>query len=698
MSTWRSILGFCLAAVFLCALPLSAQQIPGKFQLVVKGGEDISITLQGRNLILRPGDTIPTGATIRTTAGTNVVISPVPGVLIVVEQNTQMKLVRNSLLLSGVNPSSQIGLELFTGRLSVDTANSLSPGSRIVINTPQGQFLSNNAAFTVSTRIPDLARLDTIAGGVGVVSGRVTAVLSNGEQLGVREGSYLAISGVGSGLVRYTRPGTLPDSLAIFKSGEQPTEEGDSQVIGGGRVGETAENNLQTATTEIVYDALFALLGGDDGQLGEGETISLNGGTVPNGVFPDGIWELTLEDSGDFQLGAGEARGMDGGDVPLGLFPPSMWDIPEGLSLGPTSTNPISQSGTTGEKIAALIESVSIGNSEPPPTVLTIPTITSSSSVSGIRNTSFSYQVITDITATISASGLPPGLSLSGSTINGIPTTNGTFNVTLTASSSDGTSEPFYLVITINSIESPILTISPTVPANLVQATTYTFTLTATSPNGAALGSILQTAGTLPTGLAFTGGNTISGTVTASSGSFSTTFSVSNADGSATTTLLFSVNVLPLTPNTNVIPGAASQAYVAPNGTNSSAALNAISNPVPGGGAFLYDPDSIPGNGDEYYIPDYWGAGGEAAVIAGGGGLYWPWTDTTLGLSLLQAGIRPDGDLFAAFYVYTNYSFGTAGNSSTIVLGTGGAGGFVDSIGTYPIPPQVWGTGWGINP
>jgi hypothetical protein len=674
MFIWRSIFGSCLAAVFLCALPLSAQQIPGKFQLVIKGGEDISITLQGRNLILRPGDAIPIGATIRTTEGTNVVLSPAPGVLMVIEQNSQVKLMRNALSLSGDNPTSQIELELFNGRLSVDTANALSLGSRIVITVPQGQFISNNAAYTVTARFPDLGQLERVASGLGVVSGQVTAILNNGEQLGIREGNYLAISGTGAGLLRYVKPGELPAFLATFEQGEIAATEGDTSSIGGGRTSPDAEDILSSATNTEVEQELLALLREEAAQdlandkersLNEGETLGMDGSEAPPGVI-EGM---------NNAVSASAAQGLAAASAS------SLAEV--GVSAGTTAASAVGSSGgsqtgggTTGETIASFLESISVGNSEAPITVLSVPIITSSSSVSGIRDTAFSYAITTDVSpANITASDMPPGLSLNGSTIEGIPTTNGIYNVTLTTSNESG-SNTFFLVITIRSIESPILTISPTVPASLAFGNSYTFTLTATSPNGSALTGITRT-GTLPDSLTFDGANTISGTVTILTGNFTSLFSVSNADGSATTTLTFSVS---LAPNTgDYIPGADRQDYVTPdyaipiNNKRTSAALNTVSSPIPG---------------------VYWGTAGDGEVVASGGGLYWPWADntgaadSTLGLPLLQAGVRPVGDLFAAFYVYTNFSI--AADGVTVLANTTGPN-RVETPGTFPIPPLTWG-------
>ena len=69
------------------------------------------------------------------------------------------------------------------------------------------------------------------------------------------------------------------------------------------------------------------------------------------------------------------------------------------------------------------------------------PTITSSLIATGTKGFSFSYEITADgdQPITFNASDLPPGLTFSGSTISGIPTTVGTYFVTLNAQNNVGT-------------------------------------------------------------------------------------------------------------------------------------------------------------------------------------------------------------------------------------------------------------------
>ena len=80
------------------------------------------------------------------------------------------------------------------------------------------------------------------------------------------------------------------------------------------------------------------------------------------------------------------------------------------------------------------------------------PVITSSGSATTIYESSISYQIVANnYTTSYGASGLPPGVTVSSSTglISGGPTAVGTFNVTLSATNSLGSSTmPFILTVT----------------------------------------------------------------------------------------------------------------------------------------------------------------------------------------------------------------------------------------------------------
>lgn len=73
-------------------------------------------------------------------------------------------------------------------------------------------------------------------------------------------------------------------------------------------------------------------------------------------------------------------------------------------------------------------------------TVVSPPVVTSPTSASGTVGAAFSYTITaTNSPSSYGATGLPPGLTLSGATIGGTPTTAGTYNCTISASNSAGT-------------------------------------------------------------------------------------------------------------------------------------------------------------------------------------------------------------------------------------------------------------------
>ncbi len=70
-----------------------------------------------------------------------------------------------------------------------------------------------------------------------------------------------------------------------------------------------------------------------------------------------------------------------------------------------------------------------------------VPVISSALVVNTLLNSAFTYKIATTgSTSSYSATGLPPGLTLSGDTISGTPTQAGTFNVVLTVSNDSGSS------------------------------------------------------------------------------------------------------------------------------------------------------------------------------------------------------------------------------------------------------------------
>lgn len=155
--------------------------------------------------------------------------------------------------------------------------------------------------------------------------------------------------------------------------------------------------------------------------------------------------------------------------------------------------------------------------------VPTAPSITSPLAVTGGVGVQFSYQITASgfPAPTFAAAPLPPGLSLLAGVITGIPTTAGSYAVTLTATNSVG-SDSKTLVITIApGPPSPPVISSPLTAAGTAGLPfTYTITASGTAP-------IAFSATGLPPGLTLSGA-VISGTPT-TEGTYTVTLTAGNS-------------------------------------------------------------------------------------------------------------------------------------------------------------------------
>ncbi len=164
----------------------------------------------------------------------------------------------------------------------------------------------------------------------------------------------------------------------------------------------------------------------------------------------------------------------------------------------------------------------------------TAPTITSASSASGMVGVAFAFTLTASGTTPISfsATPLPAGLSLTGSSISGTPLAAGTTTVTVGAINATGSAAPQTLTITVapgSAATAPTIT-SPLSATGLV-GTSFSYTITTTGSTPVAVG-----AAPLPGGLSLFGSSII-GTPT-TPGTFQVTLSASNLVGIATPELL----------------------------------------------------------------------------------------------------------------------------------------------------------------
>jgi alpha-tubulin suppressor-like RCC1 family protein len=212
--------------------------------------------------------------------------------------------------------------------------------------------------------------------------------------------------------------------------------------------------------------------------------------------------------------------------------------LPSGLSLN-TGTGTITGSTTLTGTYAVTLSASNASGTGTAILNLTInstsaPILTGTTTVSGTLGTAFSFPITASGSVTAySATGLPPGLSLVSGTISGTPIILGTSSPTITASNTYGASSQI-LNLTINP-PPPVITSSTTATGTFGVALNPPYSITASNnPTNFA-------ASTLPPGLFL---NTVTGSITgtpAITGSWTVTISGTNAGGSGSANLVYTV-------------------------------------------------------------------------------------------------------------------------------------------------------------
>jgi len=168
-----------------------------------------------------------------------------------------------------------------------------------------------------------------------------------------------------------------------------------------------------------------------------------------------------------------------------------------------------------------------------------LPVFTMPTSASGVVGQNFGFTVSATGATSYSATGLPPGLSLStflGTQIQGVPTAPGAYTTTVFASNQGGTASQ-NVVFTFTLPPPPVITSSGFTSGTIGRAFSYHITATNNPTNFNALG--------LPAGLSVNPANgQISGTPTAY-GNFLVTLYAVNAGGTGQMTLTLTVSNIP---------------------------------------------------------------------------------------------------------------------------------------------------------
>jgi uncharacterized protein YhjY with autotransporter beta-barrel domain/mono/diheme cytochrome c family protein len=171
---------------------------------------------------------------------------------------------------------------------------------------------------------------------------------------------------------------------------------------------------------------------------------------------------------------------------------------------------------------------------------LNAPTVTSAGTANGTVGQVFSYQVMgSDFPTSYAATGLPAGLSLNTTTglLSGTPTVQGTFNATVSAINGAGTSAARPVVITIVLL-APVISSSTSASGTVGVPLSYQITASSTPVSFSATG--------LPPGLSI---NTTTGLISGAPsavGTFTATVNATNATGTGSATVTFSIANVPL--------------------------------------------------------------------------------------------------------------------------------------------------------
>ncbi len=163
------------------------------------------------------------------------------------------------------------------------------------------------------------------------------------------------------------------------------------------------------------------------------------------------------------------------------------------------------------------------------------PAITSPITASGTTGVQFSYVISATGTSpvTFEATGIPVGLSFNGTSIQGVPTEAGTFNVTLSAQNDAGTDSKVLAISIIQAETPPVITSLLNVIGIASQQFSYNITATGTAP-------VSYTASPLPSGLTYLDG-VISGIPNAT-GTTQVSLHASNNAGTDDKILVITIN------------------------------------------------------------------------------------------------------------------------------------------------------------
>jgi hypothetical protein len=504
----------------------------------------------------------------RSIGGNNDLIKTNAGALILTDTNNfngDTRILSGSVFINGRQQNSQVRLEGGTvagtgtaGTITAITGGAISPGmSGPGTLSSRDVTMNGGTTFTVQVSGAQSDRLE-VTGTVALnnaqlsVSGTLPSapvvIISNdggepvnGTFAGIPEGATVPIVGGGAGTISYTggdgndvvlRPGFVPPPITISPA-----------TLPNGRVG-------------VPYSQSVTASGG----IGPPYT-----GSISQGVLPPG---LTAVGSGAAGMGT-----ITGTPTQAGTFTF-------------TVTVADAQKNTAAKQYSITIDPAATIVLSPlvlPDGVVPLPYSQTITASGGTGPYAF----------TVTQGTLPPGLTLDVATgaLSGRPTTDGTFNFTVTATDANGAAGIRGYVIAIGS-QALSITLSPTTLPNGTVGSAYSQTITATG--GVSPYAFDLPIGALPPGLTLNAAGLISGTPT-TVGSFTLTVSATDATsltgGRNYTVTIGSSPTPPITLSPTTLPGgtvgvAYSQSITASGGVGPPYTGSIIAGTLPAGLTF----------------------------------------------------------------------------------------------------------------
>ena len=353
---------------------------------------------------------------------------------------------------------------LSQGRASLTTT--LSAGNHSLTAVYSGD--QNNAAST-SPVLTETISLPTLT--------ITTSALPQG-MLNQSYGPVVFIASGGSGAYTWSASG-LPAGLSMSASGSLG---GTPSTTFNGGISVTVSDNIShaIASASLSLSIVAAML-------------TLNGPSTLGSVVSGGSVTATYTAAG----GA----------------PPYTWTITGASGLSIDGNGHVTGSaGAPGTYTASITVTDSLNTSASLSATLSSFGITSGSLPPGNTSTAYSATLAASGGTqpyTFTASGLPPGVTLSGSSLGGTPTTAGNYSVTVKASDSGGLSVSASYSVTITSSSTP-LSIFSTALSNATAGQPYSGSVSASGGTGSYTFS--QSGGVLPAGMSFSSSGQVTGT------------------------------------------------------------------------------------------------------------------------------------------------------------------------------------------